>query len=193
MALWRREAQTIKNNTPSHQINNDTQVKDTLNLKGYQNCIIGSKVTTIWLGGCFFFLLVELYGDGSAINRATPSRNIMLQLPVLISVERITHGVLQSPGFPEMFKSNSDKEYRIQVPKGKVVHIQFSEFSLDNRDPCQDYVKIVDNNRRLLLPPTCGKKLPSEILSHTNRVSVFFHSGTTSQWRLNWKESKKRA
>ena len=37
---------------------------------GYQNGIIGSKVTSILLNGC---ILVELHRKGCAINRTTPS------------------------------------------------------------------------------------------------------------------------
>ena len=111
-------------------------------------------------------------------------------------MEKITHGVLESPGFPNTFKTNLDKKYTIQVTKEKVVNLGFSEFNLDNVEPCQDYVKIVDNNTRELLPPSCGKKLISDILSHTNRVNIFFHSDnlrsiqTMARWRLTWEESK---
>ena len=120
----------------------------------------------------------------------------MFKFSLSISVERMTKGIMQSPGFPNKFGYNLDKEYTIQVTKGKVVHVVFSEFNLDSDSPCKDYLEIVDNNSMLLLRRSCGKKPPSEILSHTNRVNVFFRSDslrthqTLSRWRFTWEESK---
>ena len=38
------QAQTVRNIATSHKIDYITQVQDILNLKGYQNCITGSKL-----------------------------------------------------------------------------------------------------------------------------------------------------
>ena len=37
-----------------------------LNLEGHQNCITGSRVTSILLNGWVFFLLVKLHWEGSS-------------------------------------------------------------------------------------------------------------------------------
>ena len=47
--LRRRHAQTNRDMASNHKIEYVTQVQDILNLKGQQNCMIGSKVTAFLL------------------------------------------------------------------------------------------------------------------------------------------------
>ena len=68
MALRRRQAQMIRNLALSH---NTLCFTGSGHLKGYQNCIIGSKVMAILLNG-YICLLLELHWEGSAFNKATP-------------------------------------------------------------------------------------------------------------------------
>ena len=53
-----------------HKIEWVCMVLRILNLEGHQNCMIGSKVTTIL--ATFFVKGVELVGGGSVINGAYP-------------------------------------------------------------------------------------------------------------------------
>ena len=67
-ALWRHQGKIIKDNATSCHV---AQNLNLLNLRGYSNCVIGSKVTAIWVDG--FCLLFELYQEQSTINEATQS------------------------------------------------------------------------------------------------------------------------
>ena len=49
MFLQRCKAQTVGNLAPSHEINYVTHIRDLLDFKEYYNCIIGLKLTAIWL------------------------------------------------------------------------------------------------------------------------------------------------
>ena len=80
---------------------------------------------------------------------------------------------------------------------GRVILIDFLDFNLDPDYPCRDYLKIVSEDKTLLLPVTCGGKAPFTILSKTNRVDVTFHSDmyspnniqkATRRWILDWSE-----
>ena len=52
LAQRSRHDLTVRVGAPSNKIDDVTQIYDILNLKGYQNSIIGSKVTAIWkMGG----------------------------------------------------------------------------------------------------------------------------------------------
>ena len=51
LALRHRQAQIVRNGDSSHKIEYAAHAYDILNIKGYQNCIIASKVTTIMLNG----------------------------------------------------------------------------------------------------------------------------------------------
>ena len=46
-ALLRRQTQTIMTGASSHKIDYVTQFQGILELNGYQNCIIGPKITAI--------------------------------------------------------------------------------------------------------------------------------------------------
>ena len=82
LALRRRQAQMFRYYASSYKIDFYTQVLDILNLKGYQNCIIGAKVTAILLIG-LICPLVQLHREWSAPTACAaglfklPCRNIV--------------------------------------------------------------------------------------------------------------------
>ena len=51
MALQHRHAQSVRDSSSKYKIDYVVQVKNILNPKKHQNCIIGSKVMAIWLNG----------------------------------------------------------------------------------------------------------------------------------------------
>ena len=69
--MWRRQAQTIRHNTTSFKIGYCPQFRTFLISHKIQKGIISSKLWQFcWIGG--FCLLMDLYWQGSTINRTTP-------------------------------------------------------------------------------------------------------------------------
>ena len=103
--------------------------------------------------------------------------------------------VITSPNFPENYNINEEFEKLIEVPKGKIIYIQFTHFNIEwyPSDPCHyDWVMIIDGNGTELLPKSCGVDIPGDVVSLTNKVTVKFSSdqyGTRSGFRLIYAET----
>ena len=89
--------------------------------------------------------------------------------------------VIASPNFPDNYDTNEEFERLIEVPKGKIIYIQFTHFNIEliehPSDPCHyDWVMIIDGNGTELLPKSCGVDIPGDVVSLTNKVTVKFSS-----------------
>ena len=62
MALSHRKAQALRVIVTSHKIEYDAHIYEIINLKGYQNCIVGSKVMANLLDALILPIGRELEG-----------------------------------------------------------------------------------------------------------------------------------
>ena len=59
-ALWRRHAKMVRDSSSIYKIEYFILVKNSLNPEGHTNCLIGSKVTAIFLNGGICLLIEGL-------------------------------------------------------------------------------------------------------------------------------------
>ena len=85
--------------------------------------------------------------------------------------------VITSPNFPENYGDKERFERLIEVPKGKIIYIQFTHLNIEWHPTCRyDWVMIIDGNGTELLPKSCGVDIPGDVVSLTNKVTVKFSS-----------------
>jgi len=99
-------------------------------------------------------------------------------------------GELTSPNFPSNYPNHQDTSDTIEVAPGHTIKIQFTHFNLEYNWRCYwDYLIITDGDGSQLLSKTCGRTLPEDITSNTNKVIVTFHSDysvTRPGYKLSW-------
>ena len=112
-----------------------------------------------------------------------------------------TSGSLSSPNFPSNYGNDLHERKTIEVAKGNVINIHFTDFELESPDQV-DYVEITDGDGTLLghfganhfqntLELGEGERrirIP-DLTSITETVHVLFHtdgSVTRRGWRLEW-------
>jgi len=99
-------------------------------------------------------------------------------------------GELTSPNFPSNYPNHEDTSDTIEVAPGHTIKIQFTHFNLEYNWRCYwDYLIITDGDGSQLLSKTCGRSLPEDITSNTNKVIVTFHSDysvTRPGYKLSW-------
>ena len=110
-------------------------------------------------------------------------------------------GEITSPNYPESnYPNNLEKTETIQVTRGMVLRLEFTDFAVEWEPTCQyDYVRITDGNGSILMNNSCGYSSvdPSEsnyfqppvINTKTNSTSIFLRTNslrTDPGWRLSW-------
>merc|ERR1719234_2797455 len=102
-------------------------------------------------------------------------------------------GEMTSPNFPNDYPSGLHQRKTIQVAKGKVINIHFTDFEVEH--PGQfDYVEITDGDGSRLgrFSADQNGNLPN-VTSNTETVHVLFHSDEETAkrgWRLEWSASE---
>merc|ERR1711990_1069862 len=107
---------------------------------------------------------------------------------------RATSGEMKSPNFPNDYPSQLHQRKTIQVAKGKVINIHFTDFEVEH--PGQfDYVEITDGDgSRLGRFSADQNDGPPDVTSNTETVHVLFHTDEATAkrgWRLEWSASDK--
>ena len=88
-------------------------------------------------------------------------------------------GYLQSPNYPEDYRTNEDCIWKITVPPNYQVALRFQLFEIENHDSCAyDYLEIRDGHSEnsALIGKFCGHKIPDDIRSSGNSLYVKFVS-----------------
>ncbi|XP_043915904.1 CUB and sushi domain-containing protein 1-like [Protopterus annectens] len=84
-------------------------------------------------------------------------------------------GVILSPGFPGNYPSNMDCTWKISLPVGLGIHIQFQNFSTE---PNHDFLEIrngpFDTSR--VIGRFSGAEIPPSFLSTSHDTTLYFHS-----------------
>merc|ERR1719175_279821 len=106
---------------------------------------------------------------------------------------RATSGEMTSPNFPNDYPSQLHQRKTIQVAKGKVINIHFTDFEVEH--PGQfDYVEITDGDgSRLGRFSADQNDGPPDVTSNTETVHVLFHTDEATAkrgWRLEWSASE---
>ena len=99
-----------------------------------------------------------------------------------------TSGVMTSPNFPSNYPNDLHQRKTIEVAKGNVVNIRFTDFSLESPDRV-DYVELTDGDGTSLGHFASLQQLEGVITSNTETLHVLFHtdgSVTERGWRLEW-------
>ena len=107
-----------------------------------------------------------------------------------------TSGEMTSPNFPSNYPNDLHERKTIEVAKGNVINIHFTDFELERGT--LDYVQITDGDGSFIghLDGTVWDGLNPEedegivdLTSFTETVHILFHtdeSVTRSGWRLEW-------
>ncbi|XP_031134127.1 CUB and sushi domain-containing protein 3-like isoform X1 [Sander lucioperca] len=84
-------------------------------------------------------------------------------------------GVILSPGFPGNYQSSLDCSWRVQLPIGFGIHMQFLNFSTE---PVHDYLEVRSGNLETgtVIDRFSGPVVPSSLFSTTHETTLFFHS-----------------
>ena len=114
-----------------------------------------------------------------------------------------SEGVVSSPNYPNDYPDNLEKTEMIQVEKGLVISLTFSEFDIEPESTCDyDHLTITEGDGTTLMEKSCGSSsegniviggqsssLPAAIKSTTNIVSLVFSTDNQfarSGWRVKW-------
>ena len=112
-----------------------------------------------------------------------------------------TSGVMTSPNFPGNYPDSVHERRTIEVAKGNLINIHFTDFEVEPAE--LDYVHITDGDGTFLglfwnkdgisNRGSCKDGGVSNITSVTETVQILFHtdmSGTRSGWRLEWSKQR---
>ncbi|KAK5623177.1 CUB and sushi domain-containing protein 3 [Crenichthys baileyi] len=84
-------------------------------------------------------------------------------------------GVILSPGFPGNYQSSLDCTWRVQLPIGFGIHLQFLNFSTE---PVHDYLEVRSGTLETgtVIDRFSGPVVPNSLFSTTHETTLFFHS-----------------
>lgn len=89
---------------------------------------------------------------------------------------------IESEGFPSRYPIDSDCLWRIKLPDGYRIVINFHSFSLRSYDPakeCTDYLDILENGKgkdTTFKGRYCGSHNPGEIRLDSNEATIHLHT-----------------
>ena len=98
-----------------------------------------------------------------------------------------------SPNYPSNYlprQQDGHLEERIQVTKGKVIKLHFSDFATESQIDVLTIRDIFGDNSSVL-GSFSGNSIPDDIVSQSNVVDILFKPDTSLQksgWRLEWTE-----
>ena len=88
--------------------------------------------------------------------------------------------VMSSPRYPSKYPDKMDCEWKIKLPKGKKIVLNFMEFELESHANCTyDWLEVRDGQTSTspwIGSKLCGKEVPRRITSKGHHLFVKFHS-----------------
>ncbi|XP_076255661.1 tolloid-like protein 1 tolkin [Rhynchophorus ferrugineus] len=141
---------------------------------------------------CGTGLIPPIISTGSRLLVTYVARKPMGHRGFTISYEAVcggdfyidSEGHLESPNYPEEYQPNKECIWRITVPENFQVALKFQSFDVENHDNCvYDYVEIRDGITldSPIIKVHCGHKVPTDIISTSNRMLVKFVSDGSVQ------------
>ncbi|TMS22780.1 Ovochymase-2 [Larimichthys crocea] len=98
-------------------------------------------------------------------------------------------GSVSSMGYPQSYNNRARCEWNIQVPLGKLVHLHFHNFSLEESQMClNDKVILTDTTGRL--GTHCSHVPPKDLVSDGNKLHIIFSSNdkvVDTGFKATWK------
>ncbi|XP_054274028.1 cubilin-like isoform X2 [Macrosteles quadrilineatus] len=105
----------------------------------------------------------------------------------------VTHGTIQSPGYPHNYPANQDCEWRIKGPPGKRIQVLFNNIDLEPSTDCsKDFLRLQEfenDEPSNLLAQFCNSSTPAPITTHHSAAYFIFHSdsaGSGSGFRITY-------
>ncbi|XP_045073745.1 ovochymase-2-like, partial [Coregonus clupeaformis] len=98
-------------------------------------------------------------------------------------------GVLSSMGHPGSYSNGARCQWHIKVPDGKLVHLRFHNFSLEDTQLCLND-KVTINDSLASLGTYCSHMPPQDLVSIGDRLSLYFTSNNKvvdTGFRASWK------
>ncbi|XP_042171195.1 LOW QUALITY PROTEIN: ovochymase-2-like [Oncorhynchus tshawytscha] len=98
-------------------------------------------------------------------------------------------GVLSSMGHPGSYSNGAHCQWHIKVPDGKLVHLHFHNFSLEDTQLCLND-KVTINDSLASLGTYCSHIPPQDLVSIGDRLSLYFTSNNKvvdTGFRASWK------
>uniref|UniRef100_A0A4W5NF98 Zgc:154142 n=1 Tax=Hucho hucho TaxID=62062 RepID=A0A4W5NF98_9TELE len=98
-------------------------------------------------------------------------------------------GVLSSMGHPGSYSNGARCQWHIKVPDGKLVHMHFHNFSLEDTQLCLND-KVTINDSLASLGTYCSHMPPQDLVSIGDRLSLYFTSNNKvvdTGFRASWK------
>ena len=119
-----------------------------------------------------------------------PKTFVMLPFSPNLWFKLLVTGWLTSPNHPDGYPPNLERTDTISVEQGLKVSLQFTSFNIDGPGSCpNDYVTITDGDGTTLMGRSCGTSLPSNVISQTNVVKIFFRTNQVDPragWNVTW-------
>lgn len=108
-------------------------------------------------------------------------------------------GVVLSPLYPSQYPDSISCTWKITVPNGKRIRIEFDDFWIDDQRGCHgDYLEVrdgLDTSSPMLGGKYCGNKNPGEIYSTGSSIRLQFvsdASGTSHGFKARYAAVSKR-
>ncbi|XP_038837825.1 ovochymase-2-like [Salvelinus namaycush] len=98
-------------------------------------------------------------------------------------------GMLSSMGHPGSYSNGAHCQWHIKVPDGKLVHLHFHNFSLEDTQLCLND-KVTINDSLASLGTYCSHIPPQDLVSIGDRLSLYFTSNNKvvdTGFRASWK------
>ncbi|XP_006821495.1 cubilin-like [Saccoglossus kowalevskii] len=129
-------------------------------------------------------LYERVHGHNVATTRAPPEQITQHTDSDCFHVLTSDHGVIQSPNFPSEYPQQTTCIWQITASVGKTISITFLYMDLDFQhingscSDVYDHIKVITDvdTEDELSSLHCGDKLPSPILTTTNKLQVEFQS-----------------
>ncbi|KAL5009945.1 hypothetical protein ScPMuIL_012250 [Solemya velum] len=105
-------------------------------------------------------------------------------------------GIIESPGYPMNYPANVDCEWRVFVPEGRTMYLEFQAFNIngDQKKDCPtDFVELTEFNYYHVLESSkklCGSVAPNRTETSSSKVKINFHSNgedTATGFKLHYR------
>ena len=107
----------------------------------------------------------------------------------------MTGTIITSPGYPSGYLPDVFESYTVDVPAGKRIKVEFTDFHLE--DKCNgecvfDWVRVMNGVAEdVLMEKTCSSDKPAVFTSKSNKITIYFKADSSVEekgWALNWME-----
>ncbi|XP_050497170.1 cubilin-like [Diabrotica virgifera virgifera] len=103
-----------------------------------------------------------------------------------------TSGVIRSPKYPEPYPTNRECTWTINIPPGQQILLNITDFNIEYYSSCRyDWLEIRNGGTSAspLIGKFCGTTIPKQIVSHANKLYLFFKSDLSRVghgFRISW-------